>query len=86
MEQARGLFVSLVCVLSGFGILMVYSSSITSWPSEFEQIYLSRHLVFLLFGATAATVCAFLPSRFWYRFSPVLFAGSIALLVLVLVP
>ena len=86
MEQVRGYFISLICVLSGFGILMVYSASITSWPTEFEQVYLSRHLVYLLLGATAATVCAFLPSRFWYRLSPALFAGSVILLVLVLVP
>jgi cell division protein FtsW len=86
MEQVRGYFVSLICVLSGFGILMVYSASITSWPTEFEQVYLSRHLVYLILGATVATICAFLPSRFWFRYSPALFAGCVILLVLVLVP
>lgn len=65
---------------------MVYSASITSWPTEFERIYLSRHLLFFLLGGSAAAVCAYLPGRFWYRVSPVLFLVCMALLLLVLVP
>ncbi len=85
-DHNRDLFISLTCVLLGFGVLMVHSASITSWPTEFEQVYLSRHVTFLLIGVTAATVCALLPARFWFRASPYLFLASIVLLALVLVP
>lgn len=86
MDHTRGLFLSLVSVLAGFGILMVHSASITSWPTEFEQIYLSRHLSFLAIGAVLAGLAALAPPRFWYRAAPWLFAGTLVLLVLVLVP
>lgn len=65
---------------------MVHSASITSRPTEFEQVYLSRHLTFLTFGLCAATVAAFLPARFWFRAAPWLFWGTVALLALVLIP
>ncbi len=86
MDQDRGLFIALACALLGFGILMVHSASITSWPTEFEQIYLSRHATFLLIGITAATLAASLPVRFWHQVSPWLFGVTIVLLILLLVP
>lgn len=86
MDQDRGLFVALASALVGFGILMVHSASITSWPTEFEQVYLSRHATFLVIGLAAATVCASLPASFWFRVSPWLFGGTVLLLVLVAIP
>jgi cell division protein FtsW len=86
VEQVRGLFISLTIVLVGFGILMVHSASITSWPTEFERVYLSRHVTFVAIGALAGSICALVPARWWFRMSPWLFAGTIALLILVLVP
>jgi cell division protein FtsW len=86
MDQTRNLFVSLACVLVGFGVLMVQSASITSWPTEYERIYLSRHVIFLLFGITAAVVCSRLSATFWYRIAPYLFVACVALLAAVLVP
>ncbi len=86
MPPDRGLFISLTAVLAGLGVLMVYSASITSWPTDFEQVYLSRHLVFLLIGSTAAAVAAKLPVTFWRRITPGLFAVTVLLLVLVLIP
>lgn len=86
MDQDRGLFVALASTLVGFGILMVHSASITSWPTEFEQVYLSRHAAFLAIGITAAAVCAFLPASFWFRASPWMFGGTVLLLILVIVP
>ena len=44
----------LVAVLLGFGVLMVYSASVTSRPSEAEEIYLSRHLAFVGVGLVLA--------------------------------
>lgn len=86
MKTERNLFISLSFVLLGFGVLMVHSASITSWPTEFERVYLSRHLRSLVIGLFAAIICAHLPARFWYRVAPVLFLGTVALLVVVLIP
>lgn len=86
MELCRNLFVSFAALLLGFGLLMVHSSSITSWPTEFERVYLSRHLTFLAIGLILAWFAATRESRFWQRWAPWLFCGCVALLVLVLVP
>lgn len=86
MNPNQGLFVSLAGALVGFGILMVHSASITSWPTDFDQVYLSRHLIRLAIGIAAAGVCATLPASFWHKAAPFLFAATIALLLLVLVP
>jgi cell division protein FtsW len=86
MNADRGLFLTLIAVLVGFGTLMVYSASITSWPSDFEQVYLSRHLVFLLLGIGMAAASAHVPAEQWRRFAPVLFVVTVGLLVLVLMP
>ncbi len=82
----RNLFLSLACVLVGFGVLMVHSASITSRPTEFEQIYLSRHATHLAVGIVIGSLCAFLPVRFWRRAAPVLLAITLVLLAIVLVP
>jgi len=86
MNSERGLFLSLAAVLIGFGTLMVYSASITSWPSEFERVTLSRHLIFLLIGVGLAAAAAQVSSQYWRRFAPLLFAATVLLLVLVLIP
>ncbi len=86
LDRERKLLLSLVAVLLGFGILMVHSASITSRPSEVEQVYLSRHLVFVAVGLCAAILAAILPRRFWQKAAPWLFWGSFSLLVLLLVP
>ena len=82
----RQLFVSLTLLLTGFGLLMVHSASVTSWPTEFEQVYLSRHLVFLCIGLVVAVVAATRPPEFWKAAAPWLFVLSVTLLLLVLVP
>ena len=86
MNSDRHLFLTLVCVLLGFGVLMVHSASITSRPTEFEQIYLSRHATHLVVGVIAASLCSLLPSRFWKENATWLFVGTVVLLVAVLVP
>lgn len=86
VEQQRNLFIAFACVLLGFGILMVHSASITSWPTEFERVYLSRHLTFVAVGLSAAFLASQLPPKFWYRAAPHLFAITLVLLLLVLVP
>jgi cell division protein FtsW len=86
VDQKRGLFASLVVAIVGIGIVMVYSASITSWPTEFERIYLSRQLGALAAGMLLAAACASIPVRFWRLAAPYLLAGTIALLVAVLFP
>ncbi|QDU82131.1 Peptidoglycan glycosyltransferase FtsW [Polystyrenella longa] len=85
-ERDRGLFLSLAGALVCFGIIMVYSASITSWPTEFEQIYLSRHLVRLAIGVSLAYICFLIPPRIWFKLAPAFFALTLLLLTLVLLP
>lgn len=85
-DHDRSLLLCLVALLVGLGVVMVHSASITSRPSEFEQIYLSRHLAFLLFALMAATVCAALPAVFWERAAPWLFVVTLLLLGGLMIP
>lgn len=86
MDASRGLFISLTGVLLGFGLLMVHSASITSWPTAFERVYLSRHAAFLLLAVFACYGCALVPARFWPILAPYLFLATLILLILVLLP
>ena len=85
-QSERTLFVALSAILVGVGVLMVHSASITARPTEFEQVYLSRHLVFLGLGLAAALIAAQIPGPVWQRWAPWLFVATVVLLVLVLVP
>ena len=73
-------------MLIAVGALMVYSASITARPTEAEQIYLSRHLIFLGCAVLAGSVAAHMPASFWERTAHLWFIATIALLVAVLVP
>ncbi len=86
MHSSKGLFISLTGVLVGFGLIMVHSASITSWPNTFEQVYLTRHAVFLVLAAGIGGMCSLCPPRFWRAVSPYLFVLTLVLLILVLVP
>lgn len=86
LDDQVWLFLSLATVLIGFGILMVHSASVTSWPTEFEQIYLTRHVKFLAIAVVAATFAGALPARFWMKLAPWMFLGTLLLLVAVLIP
>lgn len=85
-RDMSGLFVALVSVLVGFGIVIVHSASITSWPTQFERVYLSRHLTFVGLGLIAATTCAMVPARLWLKQAPLLLTVTIVLLIAVLIP
>ncbi|MBA4032741.1 MAG: cell division protein [Planctomyces sp.] len=85
-EFNRTVFIALAGLLLGFGLFVVHSASVTSRPTEFEQIHLSRHLVFIAIGLVAAGIAAAIPARIWVRAAPWLLLGVIILLVLVLVP
>lgn len=86
MDLCRHLFVAFTALLLGFGLLMVHSASVTSWPTEFEQVYLSRHLAFLFVGIALSSFAATRRPDFWKRNAPWLFIASVVLLMIVLVP
>ncbi len=86
MQTLRSTFVSLVTVLLGIGVLMVFSSSMTARPSDFEQVYLSRHLLYLAIAVALAFVVSSIPAEWLLRLAPTFFAGSILLLLAVLIP
>ena len=78
-------------LLAATGLVMVYSASIaTAEASRFTGNnagwYLARHGVYLGAGVIAALAVFLAPVRFWQLAAPWLFAGCVALLVLVLVP
>jgi cell division protein FtsW len=86
MDPKRGQFICVGSAIVGFGIVMVYSASITSWPTEFERIYLSRQLEALAVGSVLAAACACAPPRLWRRAAPWLMTLTIVLLAAVLLP
>lgn len=86
MRFTRDAFLLAILMLLSIGLMMVLSASITSRPSVKEQVYLSRHLLFLGIALSAGGVAACLPPRFWLRAGPWAFAITLVLLVLVLLP
>lgn len=85
-HENRHLFLSLAVVLVGFGTLMVHSASITSWPTEFGRVYLTRHLKFLVIAVGAGCIAGAIPARFWFRAAPWMFVGTLLLLAATLIP
>jgi cell division protein FtsW len=78
-------------LLAATGLVMVYSASIaTAEASRFTGNnpgwYLARHGAYLAVALLAAIAVFLAPVRFWQLAAPWLFAGCVALLVLVLVP
>ncbi|MFP6765097.1 MAG: putative peptidoglycan glycosyltransferase FtsW [Planctomycetaceae bacterium] len=86
LDERAWLFLSLATVLIGFGVLMVHSASITSRPTEFEQIYLKRHILFLGLAVIAASTIAAIPPRYWMQLAPWMFLGTVLLLGATLIP
>ena len=78
-------------LLAATGLVMVYSASIaTAEASRFTGQnalwYLARHGVYLGAALAAAIAVFLVPVRLWQLAAPWLFAGSVVLLVLVLLP
>ena len=86
MDFYRHLFIALMLLLVGFGLMMVHSASVTSWPTHFEQVHLSRHLIFMIIGLLGSVIAASRPAAFWKQVAPWLFVLTLVLLLLVLVP
>jgi cell division protein FtsW len=78
-------------LLAATGLVMVYSASIaTAEASRFTGNsagwYLARHGVYLGAALFSAIAVFLAPVRFWQVTAPWIFAGCVALLVLVLIP
>jgi len=73
-------------VLVALGVLMVQSASITSRPTDREEMYLSKHMLQLVVGLIGGMTAALIPPKLWYRSAPIVFVGVATLLMLVLVP
>jgi len=78
-------------LLVSLGLVMVYSSSIATaeasrYAGNNPAYFLLRHAMFLALALGAATAVFLLPARYWQKAAPWFFAGSVALLVLVLIP
>lgn len=86
MDLPRKVFLALVGVLLGLGLLMVYSSSITSRPTEFEWVHLRRHLAAAGVGIVLATVAFTRSEKFWRVTAPIWFGLTMLLLIAVLIP
>jgi len=78
-------------LLAATGLVMVYSASIATAEASRHTghnaaWYLARHGVFLAVALAAAIAVFLVPARVWQSAAPWLFAGGVALLVLVLLP
>lgn len=82
----RRLFVGLICVLTGVGVQMVYSASLTSMPSQAETVFLSKHLVYLVFAACCGLVASRISSATLQQLARPALIVLVILLAVVLVP
>lgn len=81
----------LAAALLGLGIVMVYSASIAiaeaaKFTNGQVQYYLVRQLIAVAVGVIGAVAVVQVPMRYWQLAAPYLFAISVALLVIVLIP
>ncbi len=79
-------YVCVIAFLSGLGLLMVYSSSLTTRTGQVDETFLLKQVTFLIAGVILAVICAHIPMTFWKRAAPLLFAFSLILIALVLIP
>lgn len=78
-------------LLLGFGLVMVYSSSIALAEADKatghqSTYFLMRHAMYLGVSLVAAFVAFQIPTRVWQQTAPYLFLTGMALLILVLIP
>lgn len=76
----------MVGVLLAVGTIMVYSASMTSLGDASDELFFSKHLVFLTLALLLASVTALLPARVWRILAWPLFLINVLLLLTVLLP
>ncbi|BEU95138.1 putative lipid II flippase FtsW [Acidovorax sp. DW039] len=80
-----------VVALLAWGLVMVYSASIAlpdnpRFANYAPTHFLTRHMMYLVFGFVAALLSFQVPMKVWERMAPWLFIGSLLLLIAVLIP
>ncbi len=81
----------LVVILSGVGLVMVYSASVDvaalKKVSHYQNyFYLLRHFIYLIISIFSGALVFLIPINFWQKFAPSFFIFGIILLIAVLVP
>jgi cell division protein FtsW len=81
----------IIIILSGVGLVMVYSSSIDvaalKQISKYQNYYyLLRHSIYLTISIFCGLIAFLIPINFWQKFAPTFFVFGILLLIAVLVP
>ncbi len=84
-------FIFVVVLLLSWGLLMVYSTTIAMpdnprFANYSVYHYLIRHIVAMAVAAVACVLVSQVPTEIWEKNAPLLFATSLVLLVLVLLP
>ena len=77
-----------VVALLAWGLVMVYSASIAlpdnpRFANYAPTHFLTRHMMYLVFGFVAALLAFQVPMKVWERLAPWLFVGALLLLVAV---
>jgi len=78
-------------LLLGFGLVMVYSASITLAEADKatghqSTYYAVRHAIYVSIALLTAFVTFQIPTRFWQKVAPYLFLAGLVLLIMVLIP
>jgi cell division protein FtsW len=81
----------IIIILSGVGLVMVYSSSIDvaalKQISKYQNYYyLLRHSIYLTISIFCGLIAFLIPINFWQKFAPTFFVFGILLLIAVLLP
>lgn len=91
IQKIKQMDYSLVCVsllLTGFGLMMVYSSSYAIAYIHYDNptYFFTRQLKWFIIGLFLFTFVTIIPYRIYSKISPLLVIASIVLLVMVLIP
>ncbi|MEZ0271925.1 MAG: putative lipid II flippase FtsW [Methylophilaceae bacterium] len=78
-------------LLLGFGLVMVYSASITLAEADKatghqSTYYAVRHAIYVSIALLTGFVTFQIPTRFWQKVAPYLFLAGLVLLIMVLIP
>ena len=92
--QLMGLDQTLIWItvaLLSFGLVMVYSASVAMpdnprFANYSHTFFLTRHIAFIGLATVVSAIAFQVPMSRWEKAAPWLFVGSLALLILVLIP
>ena len=75
-----------ISLLTGLGMVMVYSASIRTWPTNQEQVFLTKHVSFLVISISLGFLASQLTAAFYQRMALPLYALTCVLLCCVQIP